>query len=66
MQQFTLGSIRLLSVHVQHEHSTLDVIAGSASVAHGTISPGEAHDLVQQGHAVWVGEAPPAEPLNCR
>jgi hypothetical protein len=54
----TLGVIRLLSVHVHHEHSSLEVIAGSANVNRGTISLNKAHDLVAAGHAVWIGEPP--------
>jgi hypothetical protein len=62
-QQCTLGAIRLLAVNAHHEHSTLDVVAGLANVAGGTISLGEAHDLVRHGQAVWVG-GPPGQPLT--
>jgi hypothetical protein len=56
-----VGIIRMLNVHMQHAHSTLEVVGGTTSIEPGTVPLHEARHLVAVGEAVWIGDPPPEE-----
>jgi hypothetical protein len=61
-----VGTIRLLNRNMHHDRRMLEVVAGTVNgetVARaGEIPLSAALELIEQGEACWVGEAP-LEPL---
>jgi hypothetical protein len=55
----SIGEIRLVPVHGMPGRDTLTVTPGPSNEAEGVISLAEAKTLIEQGHAVWLGNPPP-------
>jgi hypothetical protein len=55
----SIGEIRLVPVHGMPGRDTLTVTPGPSNEAEGVISLVAAKALIEQGHAVWLGDPPP-------